>query len=269
MNKSDMSMTPTSKAKPPGDQKVDDVLCYDYVRINEPIDEDKKVSGPTTPLFISKSPMPTDPIDQVSMACAALESTARVVLGKRQYDPKVLTTLRSALAGRSMYKFRVSRLGSVTSGSGTFAVPIQTDLTQYSEGSTLQLLFDECRLDETMFKHVTYDPSTTAANRFGFVVGFENSINTTTPTAPFVARLPQSKLYHTFDTTGKEHITHGYVAKRPWGDSAQEGSLSKTILSGGDGNWSLAVFVGTPQSSTVYLGYAITSVFSLRSRNRN
>jgi hypothetical protein len=182
------------------------------------------------------------------------------------YPPDFLAAARSVLRGTQLYQFRMSRTGTLTSGSSTIALTISTDLSQYNEGSALTALFEECRLWSTQIQIISQVSST--ATQFQYILAFNPIYTTATPMFAECGRLPGSILRSTNDTTGMSHTQHGHVGPRIYGLTSDEGTAPVVVNSGGNGTWQLVNTTAVnPASSITYFSYNIISVMKLRNRS--
>jgi hypothetical protein len=181
------------------------------------------------------------------------------------FPPEFLAAARSVLRGSRVYRFRMSRTGTLTSGSGIIALTISTDLSQYNEGAALTALFEECQLRSTEMQLVSQVSST--ATPFHYILAFNPIYFNGTPGLAESGRLPGSMILTTNDTTGRSHTHIGHVGPRIYGLTTDEGTAPVVVNSGGNGTWQLVnTTAATPASSVTYFSYQIVSVMSLRNR---
>lgn len=198
----------------------------------------------------------------------AHDSASLEVRSKVQFDSSALALARSML-GNSVYKFRCSRAASITSGSSTISVNLSNDLSSMSEGTCLIALFDECRLLKSRIHlaSAVYQSNTIGAvfGVFGALVGFYPSVDTVTPTASAVARLPGCLLFPS-NASIPIGITSPTLRSRNWGFTVDEGVSAPRIVSGMNSQWKITAAGGTPTSSTQYFGYITMNLVEFRSR---
>jgi len=188
------------------------------------------------------------------------------VLVRFTFPPDFVAAARSVLRGSSVYQFRMSRTGTLTSGSGIIAITISTDLSQYNEGAALTVLFEECKLRSSQIQ-VTSQVSTTATP-FQYILAFNPVYFNGTPGLAESGRLPGSRLRTTNDTTGVSHLQFGHVGPRIYGLTTDEGTAPVVVNSGGNGTWQLVNTTAvTPASSTTYFSYMLVSTMMLRNRS--
>jgi len=222
-------------------------------------------------------PVGGDPLELALGIVGASRGPARTITGPDGYeilspgafDASTVASMRSFLGPRE-YSFRLSRISTITSGTGVLAVNIATDLTVYAEGSALAALFDECKLVRTRLR-LAYN-SFVSYQSFPFMIGYERTVLTTTPTSTAVARLPDSKLCYygpsptlpNGDTWDLSVSGHG----RPYGMTVDEGISSPRLVSGLNGTFKVVNVTGTatPVSSSVHFAYTLTTIAKFRSR---
>jgi hypothetical protein len=188
------------------------------------------------------------------------------VLVRYTFPPDFLAAARSVLRGSRVYQFRMSRTGTLTSGTGTIALTISTDLSQYNEGTALTQLFEECKLVSSQMQLTSQVSST--ATPFQYILAFNPVYFNGTPGFAECGRLPGSRLRTTNDTTGVSHMQFGHVGPRIYGLTADEGTAPVVVNSGGNGTWQLVnSTAATPASSVTYFSYMIVSTMTLRNRS--
>jgi hypothetical protein len=178
------------------------------------------------------------------------------------FDTTVLGALRGILGPKS-YRFRLSRSGTLTSGTGTFKITSSTNLTQFQEGSALAALFDECKLLGGKVVHVL--GTTGGQNGFGMLVGWYPSESSTTPTTAIVSRLRDVVCFGT-GYSGGPFMLSFKTQGRQWGLVTDEGVSTPRIVSGFNGTIMWCDLVGTPSNSVAYYGYLETVMGEFRAR---
>jgi hypothetical protein len=180
-----------------------------------------------------------------------------------EYDMKVVGVLRGLMRDRP-YTSRLSRVSTITSGTGVLALNIATDLTTYSEGAALTALFDEVRLVSSHFRAVLNNDG---GQQFSFMLGYDATVVTGAPTPAIIARLPVSKIFSTFNRLTDAAYELNFHGPKPlWGLTIQEGqSTDPQIRNGMDGTWQIAAET-VPATAIVYFAYTLTAIAQFRLR---
>jgi hypothetical protein len=179
-----------------------------------------------------------------------------------KFDATILGVLKSSFRGPTTYKFRCNKTNYTSSGSSAYQVNIAADLTQYSEGSVLTALFDECKIVRSRL-----DMALLNTGAFAVMVGCAFYLDTSTPTLTLVGRLPGARPFNCASTTPHLGTLQQTFKGRLWGLTDDEGVGSDKIVSGCNCMWKIAhMDPGGIVSSTKYIGYSLTSIISLRNR---
>jgi len=235
---------------------------------------ERTTPGPIVLSTHAKIPPPSPALCKVSFAVDALRNTMLTCVSETgtvsKFDTSVVTAMRSML-GSKVYKFRVSRVSTLTSGTGTLAISTSTNLTQYSEGTALAALFDECRMDHG---ELTLQPATIGGGNanFAWVIGFlPSELGGSTVASTDIGRLD----YIYFTATNHYPYTSpsstGGALRwkcpgRNWGFTGDEGVSNPRIISGFNGTWLGNVVAGTPSNSVMYFGYIARVIGSFRNK---
>ncbi len=216
----------------------------------------------------SKVPAVITP-DPISFAVGSVMNTAKLVVTeegdqRRLFDPSVIASMRGML-GSKTYDFQISRTSTIVSGTGTCTIATSLDLTQFSEGSALIALFDECKLVRGRLD-LSLCSIGGGTNNFAWICGIFPSITSALASASAVARLDYCMLTSTAANTVPQSVLKYKFPNRVWGYTVDEGVSSPRIISGC--NHTLVGYVagGTPSNTTTYFAYLIKEHIRLRSR---
>jgi len=184
-----------------------------------------------------------------------------------RWDTLVLGTLRGLL-GPKTYKFKVSRASTLSSGTGTFTIATDTDLTKFQEGAALIALFEESRL--VSGKLVMAAGGLSGMNSFAWQCGYYPALasGSITPTTNIIARLQYQTTGGTVYSGGVHELSYRTIG-RMWGATSTEGARTPPIspVVGFDGcmMW-VATGSGTPSNSNPYYSYVHIAIGEFRSR---
>lgn len=182
----------------------------------------------------------------------------------RTYDTTLIGVLRGML-GPSKYRFRLSLIGGITSGTATIATNIPTALSQYAEYSAMTALFDECKMHKVTMQLALNDVS----SQITVVLGFEPVVTTVTPTGAIVARLPGAELFSTYDPQSMPMRPVSHVAKgRVYGLTLDEGVSAPRICSGLNGTYRICQTSSSKAvtNSLTYFVFNMVCIADFRSR---
>jgi hypothetical protein len=225
----------------------------------------------------SKSDEPTSSPsrDFVSEAIASLHNTKISVASsdskseaKLEFNPTVLAAMRG-LMGSKTWRFLLNLQTSITSGTGTIATNIATNLTIFYEYTALVSLFDELKIDHLAAQFGLVNPGT-GTEQLTFMAGIESCVIATTPTASTISRLPNAQMLSTWapDHMLATHVKQRFPKSRPFGLTVEEGISAPRIASGMNSTIRVCHCNGsqTPANSKTYLTCRIWAVVQFRSR---
>ncbi len=184
-----------------------------------------------------------------------------------KFDSTVLGTLKGLL-GPKTYKFKVSRGSTLSSGTGTFTIATDTDLTKFQEGAALIALFEESRL--LSGKLVMAAGGFSGMNSFAWQLGYYPALasGSITPTVNILVRLRYQITGGSVYSGGVHELSYR-TEGRMWGATSTEGARTPPISPavGFDGcmMW-VATGSGTPSNSNPYYSYVHTAIGEFRSR---
>ncbi len=209
------------------------------------------IPAPLTPVPALSDMIGLLTVTKKEMKCP---DTGEVVV---KFDAPTLSMFQ-ALLGPRKYEFILSRVASISSGTGSLSIATSTDLTQYSEGSALQALFAECKLvrgESTIVSAgVGGQPS------FSMMYGFDPTPGSagTTPTGTSIGRLRDALLLSTNMLSGPMAPRLIWTCPgRIWGSTVAEGtgSSSDLIVRGLIGSIQAKDVSGTPGNNNPYFAH--------------
>jgi len=216
---------------------------------------------------------------QVSTAVAALRNNlVRVVTESKglskasdTYPPELVGAMRGMFGAGKTYKFLLHNIQSQTSTSGggfLGAIALSPSVTSYGEWSALSALFDEVKAVSSQIHFVgTTAPSTSASAVPSPIMLALDEQNLNTPPATYlqVARLAQSKSFHSLsgDAGSGRHSQSRTLLSRSWCNTATP--YSQSPVGGCIGCWVFANGI-IMAASQEYFVVDFTLVVRLRAR---